>query len=289
MALPVKLMIRVLSVWLCLSQFAGCTNMFFFPQDAWLQTPTDLGYDYENIMLPMSDGLALNLWYLPGRNSSQSSRGSILFFHGNAENISTHINAVYWFADYGFDVYLLDYRGYGKSQGWPDLPLVLSDIAEVSEWFLARTPADRPRVVFGQSMGASMAGYVMATRSDIASQMSLIILESGFADYRLVARQALNSSWLTWALQYPLSWTVSSRFSLVSVIDQISPTPLLIMHGLQDPIVTFEHAEMLSQAAHAPSQLMRYAGGHIAAFTNLENRKIVIDYIESKALSVSDR
>ncbi|NRA41696.1 MAG: alpha/beta fold hydrolase [Pseudomonadales bacterium] len=281
--------IQLLIVWLCLVQLSGCTNLFFLPQQAWLQTPADLGYDYENIMLPMSDGLALNLWYLPSRNVDQDSRGSILFFHGNAQNISTHINAVFWFADLGFDVYLLDYRGFGKSQGWPDLPLVLGDIAEVSEWFLARTAADKPRVVLGQSMGASMAGYVMATRPDIASQMSLIILESGFADYRLVARQALSKSWLTWAFQYPLSWTVSSRFSLVSVIDQISPTPLLILHGLQDPVVAFEHAEMLEHAAKAPAQLMRYTGGHIAAFTNLENRKIVVDYIESQAVLVGNQ
>ncbi len=266
----------IASLWL----LSGCTQWFFYPTQEWVQTPKQHGYDFESMMLPMHDGVALNLWYMPARTASV--KGSILYFHGNAENISTHVNAVYWLTDQGFDLYLLDYRGYGQSQGHVDLAMTLQDIDTVSQWFIKRTNPDLHRVVLGQSLGAAMSGYVMATQPQLSSAMSLVILESGFASYPQVARNALSQFWLTWPMQYPLSWFVSGQFNLDDVIAQLSPTPLLILHGYEDPVVPYKHAQQLIEQAKPPKRLMSYKGGHIAAFTNPDNHRIVVDYIQQQ-------
>ena len=137
-------------------------------------------------------------------------------------------------------------------------------------------------------MGAAMSGYVMSTRSDIASKMSLVLLESGFANYSQVARDVLGQIWLTWAIQYPLSWTISGQYNLEDVIAGISPTPLLLLHGVNDPVVPIEHAHQLMQSAKEPKRLMTYSGGHIAAFSNKDNRKIVVDYIEALPVRMAE-
>jgi len=102
---------RVLSI-ACLFAYAlvtGCTTLFFQPLGKHIRTPKDIGLDYEDLWFKSADGVLLNAWFLPAKTVA---RGTVLFLHGNAENISTHIGAVFWLPERGFNVLLLDYRGY---------------------------------------------------------------------------------------------------------------------------------------------------------------------------------
>jgi fermentation-respiration switch protein FrsA (DUF1100 family) len=77
-------------------------------------TPADLGLDYEDVIIRAADGTRLNGWFVPSEG-----RGSVLFLHGNAGNISHRLDSIGLFHDFGLSVLIIDYRGYGRSEGRP--------------------------------------------------------------------------------------------------------------------------------------------------------------------------
>jgi fermentation-respiration switch protein FrsA (DUF1100 family) len=243
---------------------AGCNGLFFFPYRAQVRTPDTLGLAYEDVYFPASDGTRLHAWFLPAGAAAQ---GTVLFLHGNAENISTHIMSVRWLPARGFNVFLPDYRGYGESAGEPSLDGIQDDVDSALRTLLARPGVEPNRiVVFGQSLGGSIAVYNVA-HSPYRRHIRGLAVESAFASYRGIAREKLAAFWLTWPLQYPLSWLVSDRYIPEHAVADISPIPLLIIQGDRDPIVPVGHARKLFKLAREPKQLWIVpGGGHIQAF-----------------------
>jgi fermentation-respiration switch protein FrsA (DUF1100 family) len=243
---------------------AGCNGLFFFPYRAQVRTPDTLGLAYEDVYFPASDGSRLHAWFLPAGAPAQ---GTVLFLHGNAENISTHIMSVRWLPARGFNVFLPDYRGYGESAGEPSLDGIQDDVDSALRTLLARPGVEPNRiVVFGQSLGGSIAVYNVA-HSPYRRHIRGLAVESAFASYRGIAREKLAAFWLTWPLQYPLSWLVSDRYIPEHAVADISPIPLLIIQGDRDPIVPVGHARKLFKLAREPKQLWIVpGGGHIQAF-----------------------
>ena len=260
---------------LCLS-LAACSNLFFVPMKTLLRSPDELGMDFENVFIDSSDAVRLYGWFLPAEGTA---RGSILFLHGNAENISTHIGSVYWLPARGYNVLLLDYRGYGLSDGQPSLSGAIADVQAALRWLLVRTD-NGPIVVLGQSLGGSL-GVTAIAEADQAKYIDALIIDSAFSDYRLIAREKLGDFWLTWPLQYPLSWLISARYNPIDAIARISPTPVLIIHGEDDHIVPPHHAHLLYQTAEEPKQLWLVPGsGHIAALGHPDIRDRLVDYLD---------
>ncbi len=242
----------------------GCSNVFFFPYHEHVQTPERLGLKYEDVYFNASDGTRLHGWFLPAPGRAL---GTILFLHGNAENVSTHIMSVRWLPERGFNVFLLDYRGYGISAGKPTLAGVQDDVDSALKMLLARPGVDAARiVVFGQSLGGAIAIYNVA-HSPYRRHIRALVVESAFSGYRRITREKLGDFWLTWPLQYPLSWTVSDKYNPSEAVTRISPIPLLVIHGDRDPIVPVHHGEQLFDLAREPKQLWIVpGGGHIQAF-----------------------
>jgi uncharacterized protein len=113
--------------------------MFFQPQRALIETPERAGLRYETVTLRAADGVELFTWFLPARGAAEAT---VLFLHGNAENISTHFFNVAWMPAEGFNVLALEYRGYGKSGGVPSLAGVQLDIDAALKTLLARSDVD---------------------------------------------------------------------------------------------------------------------------------------------------
>lgn len=207
-------------LWLVLLVLAttGCTQVFFQPQHALIRTPQDIGLRYEDVTINTADGLKLHAWFLPAK---ARATGTVLFLHGNAENISTHIASVYWLPSEGFNVLLLDYRGYGQSQGVPSLAGAQADIDSAVHYLLSRADVDPNRiVVFGQSLGGALAIYYVA-HSRYRAHIRALVVESAFADYRAIAQEKLGNFWLTWVFAWPLSYTVDNDYSPVDAVGKI--------------------------------------------------------------------
>jgi fermentation-respiration switch protein FrsA (DUF1100 family) len=263
----------------------GCTGLIFQPMRELVLTPDQIGLDYQELDFEAADGVRLHGWLLPAR---APRRGSILFLHGNAQNISTHIASVAWLPAQGFDVLLFDYRGYGQSEGSPSLAGLHLDFDAALQALLARPEIEREKViVLGQSLGGSLAITALAA-SPLRQQVSALIIEGAFTSYRALAREKLAGFWLTWPLQAPLAQTIDDHYRPIDVIGELAPMPLLIVHGEADAVVPSDHAIALYEAARPPKTLWLVPGaGHIAAFTTAANRAELVDYL-TRILSSAD-
>jgi fermentation-respiration switch protein FrsA (DUF1100 family) len=270
--------LRYLLVPLLLLSLTACSGFLFFRGKNWVRTPEQLGIEYRDVELMAEDGVKLSAWWLQPRGEV---KGTILFLHGNAENISTHLGSVYWMPELGYQVLLLDYRGYGHSEGTPSLPAVFNDINAAFDWMLVQPEVqDKPVYLLGQSLGASMGGYVVATTPKYQRQLDAVVLDAGFASYSEIAREVASRHWLTWAFQYPAGWSMPGAYDLVDHVDSISPTPLLIIHGTEDAVVPFSQGERIFEAAKKPKSFLRYDGPHIGTFKDLGNRDLMMQFLE---------
>lgn len=256
---------------------AGCSSLFFYPQKEHFDNPALNLVSYEDIYFMTADGLKLHGWRIKAKDKN---RGTILQLHGNAENISTHVNSVLWLTLEGYDVFTFDYRGYGKSEGSPTLDGVHTDAQAALETVLKLPETNKERVfVLGQSLGGAIAVYTVAT-SQYKSYIKAVIIDSAFSSYRGIAREKLAQFILTWPFQYPLSFLFNDYYSPVKWVKDIYPLPVLIIHGDQDTISPVHHASILFDAALNPKEIWLVNGAeHIQSFAMKDIRERFLEYL----------
>ena len=135
---------------------SGCSNLLFVPYKPFPLTPDGADLVYEDQYVKTADGIRLHGWKISAENKTA---GSILFFHGNGDNVSTQLPNTFWLAKEGYDLYVYDYRGYGQSQGTPDLDDTISDMEQMIAHAVQQLPEDEKLIVIGHSLGGSMAIY----------------------------------------------------------------------------------------------------------------------------------
>lgn len=232
----------------------------------------------EDVYFNSLDGTRLHAWFLP--NQVAETKGTILFLHGNGENISTHIKLVWWLPRSGYNVLMPDYRGYGASEGEPALETVHEDIQATMQWLFSQTNINLTNTfLYGQSLGGSLA-MTSLVNSPYRERFKGLIVEGGFTSYRQVAQEALSHFWLTWLFQWPLSLTVRDDYRPVEAISRISPIPILLVHGAEDPVIGLHHSQELFKAAQQPKTLWIVPGAGHAVFWTAELRQRLLDYLD---------
>lgn len=271
---------RLIALVLASLLLSGCTSVFFQPMQPWLRTPATVGLAYEDLRLPTPDGPVLSAWFLPAK---QTTQGTILFLHGNAENISTHLGSVYWMPERGYNVLLLDYRGYGASEGQPTLAGMQQDIDTAMRHLVTRSDIDPRRIVLlGQSLGGALGLYYLA-HNRYREHLRGAVIDSSFTGYQDIAREKLLSHWLTW----PLSWTppliISDTYRPLDAAPKVTPIPLLILHGDRDEVIPLHHARQLFEAAREPKSLWLIEGaGHIQALDDTRVRERLVNWLDTR-------
>lgn len=256
---------------------SACTHLLFYPQRIQYVTPDRFGVMYEDVQLETRDQIKLHGWKLLAKGEV---RDTVLFFHGNGENISSHFANVYWLTEYGYDVFLFDYRGYGKSEGIAQLDNIISDAENMIAYSSKQLLKDDKLIIIGHSLGGSLAIHAVA-HSEHKNKIKTLITAEAFADYHDVTQDVLSTSWLTWLFQWPLSLTIDNSYSPLKSVAQIAPIPLMLMHSKDDEIIPFDHAQALYDAADQPKVLKVIDGSHNFIFNKIENRHIVLDYLSS--------
>lgn len=255
----------------------GCTYLLFHPERELLMAPDIIGIKYDDIYIQSDNNVKLHGWKLYAKNET---KGTVLFFHGNAENISTHIGHVYWLTEYGYDVIAVDYRGYGHSTGQPHLEGMLNDINSAIAHVVEHVTDNGPGVVVvGQSLGGSLAVTAVA-QSELKNKINALVVVGAFSDYHKITRQVLERSWLTWLFQWPLSFTINNEFSPEKYIANISPVPVLIMHGINDDVIPVSHADRLFEFALDPKYIEKTMGDHNHIFESRLNRELLVKYLD---------
>lgn len=264
----------------------GCTQAFFQPHRHIVSTPGQFGLEYHPVEFKAADGTALFAWFLPARGAP---RASVLYLHGNAENISTHFANVAWMPAAGFNVLAFDYRGYGGSQGSPTLEGVQLDVDAAMRTLLALPRVDPQRIIiFGQSLGGALAIHY-AAQSDYRANVRAIVVDSAFSDYRRIVRDKAASFFLTWPFQWLLQQTVDNNFSPAASVHAVSPIPLLFIHGERDSVVPVEHSRRLYARAAEPKELWVVPdAGHIQAVKKKDVRRRLTEFLRRHSSRETD-
>lgn len=225
-------------------------------------TPEQIGPDYESVSIATKDGLSLHGWFIPAGRS----RGTLLFFHGNAGNISHRLDSLAIFNQLGLDTLIFDYRGYGRSQGSPSEQGIYKD-AEAALGYLIqeRGIAQNDIVYFGRSLGGAVAAWLAARHPPGA-----LILESTFTSAPDMAAELYP-----W---YPARLLTRLNYNALENLKKVS-SPVLIIHSREDEIVPFSHGQRLFEAANQPKQFLEIHGGHNTGF--LVSRDRYMDGIDA--------
>ena len=255
----------------------GCTSVFFQPDRTLFQTPGLYGLEYQPVELHAADGTELFAWFLPARGKALAT---LLYLHGNGQNISTQFANVAWMPAAGFNVLAIDYRGYGGSAGTPSLPGVQLDIDAAMRELLARPDVDPTRIiVFGQSLGGALAIHYLA-HSPFRDAVRALVVDSAFSDYERIGREKLAAAVITWPLQWFASVAIDNRYSPEASVGQLSPVPILFIHGDADSVVPLRHSQRLYERAGYPKDLLVIPGaGHIQAMKDREVRRRLTEFL----------
>jgi fermentation-respiration switch protein FrsA (DUF1100 family) len=214
---------------------------------------------------------------MPARGEAH---GTVLYLHGNAQNISAHFGNVGWLPAAGFNVLAFDYRGYGGSQGRPTLAGVQLDIDAAMRLLIERPEVDPDRIiVFGQSLGGALAIYYVA-HSEYRDHIRAVVADSAFADYRQVVKEKMADFFITWPLQWLPDYTVDNDYAPRAAVAAIAPIPLLLIHGKDDGIVAAHHSQLLYETAREPKAYWAIPDrGHIQALRDAGVRKRLTDFL----------
>lgn len=211
-------------------------RMTFFPQAGVQLDPTSLGRPVEEVRIRTTDGVDLHAFFLPGGGDH-----ALLFLHGNAGNASHRLPAAARFADLGLNVLLLDYRGYGLSEGRPSEAGIYRDGEAALGWLAERGFGPQQTLVFGRSLGGAVALDLLDGR-----RAAGLILCATFSSATDMARR-IGFGWAA-----PLLRGRLDSMQHMAALD----TPFVQLHGDADDIVPLELGRKLFSAA--PEGLGRF-------------------------------
>jgi alpha-beta hydrolase superfamily lysophospholipase len=215
-------------------------------------SPADRDLAYESLELVTEDGVALHAWWVPAPHPRQA-RATVLFFHGNAGNISHRMDRLLQFHQLGLNTLILDYRGYGQSEGAPSEEGTYRDAQAGWDHLVRERKIPPARVlIFGHSLGGAVAAE-LASRQNPGG----LVIEASFLSVPEVA--AHHYRWL------PVRWISRYRYDSRAVLEQVR-CPVLISHSREDEVVPFEHGRGLYSAAREPKWFMEIVGDHDRGF-----------------------
>jgi fermentation-respiration switch protein FrsA (DUF1100 family) len=219
------------------------------PDRALTASPSDIGLDYEDVSLTTSDNERLHGWYIP----AVDSKGVLLFFHGNAGNISHRLDSIKIFHELGMDTLIIDYRGYGQSTGNASEQGTYLDAQAAWDYLITDrgSPADRI-IIFGRSLGGAVGAWLGVQNAPAA-----MIIESSFSSgvdmaHRLYPFLPVR---LITRLQYPVV-DYASRLNC----------PVLVVHSRDDEIIPIAMGKAIYGAVKQHKKFLELRGDHNNGF-----------------------
>lgn len=259
-----KIRMLAASIVLAAIGIGGCgqsNRLFYWPNDLVYNNPADEGRTFENVYFQSADGTRLHGWFLPAQTRPAGAKGTVIYFHGNAQNLTAHYEFVSWLPARGYNLFLFDYRGFGQSEGEPTREGTFQDSVAALGYITSREDQKGvPLVVFGQSLGGALS--LAALGETDPKLVRGIALESTFYSYQGVAQSHLASIWWLWLVQWPLAhWLVTDDHSPSHSLANLKGVPLLVIHGDADEIVPYSQGTALFEHAGEPKRFIRVPGG----------------------------
>ena len=222
-------------------------SFIYFPSREIKATPGDVGLKFEDVRFKASDGVALHGWFVTGGGDA-----TLVWFHGNGGNISHRVgNIRELVARLGVNIFIFDYRGYGRSEGSPYEEGTYLDAEAAIAHIHSRGGVNPEKTIyFGRSLGCAVAAEMAIKHPPRA-----LICESGFTSVRGMTKRV-----------YPflpgLQFLVTTKYDTLDKIARVD-APVMVLHGDRDEIVPFSMSKELFDAAKGPKCFYTIGGaGH---------------------------
>ena len=233
--------------------WARQAHFIFRPERIIFKTPAEYQLPFEDVYVKVNDGNGKNerihAWWIPAENPSDRT---LLYLHGSALNIGANITHARRFHQMGFSVFLISYRGYGKSDGtFPTEAQVYAD-AQAAWTYLIEQKGIDPKAIFiyGHSLGGAVA-IQLAIDNPAAGGL---IVEAAFTSIADMARRIPKYR------IFPLELIVHERFDSIEKVSRLQP-PVLYIHGTDDKLVPSEMSSELYKRTASSKQLKFIPGG----------------------------
>ncbi len=224
-------------------------GFIYYPERQLVATPSQFGLNYEPVSFEADDGVRLSGWYL----ETNPARDVLLFFHGNAGNISHRMVSLQLFNRLGLSTFIIDYRGYGESEGKPSEAGTYLDAEAAWRYLVEERKVDPSQIViFGRSLGAAIASYIASKHTPRA-----LIIESAFTSVADLAGRYYPFM--------PVRWITHFKYNTLDLVSAVK-CPLLVVHSRQDDIIPFSHGRRIFDAAPMPKEFLEITGSHNDGF-----------------------
>ncbi|MEE8496447.1 MAG: alpha/beta hydrolase, partial [Xanthomonadales bacterium] len=205
--------------------------------------------EYEAVSLTTTDDERLHAWYVPAANS----RGVVLFFHGNAGNISHRLDSIEIFHQLGLDTLIIDYRGYGQSTGKTTEQGTYLDAQAAWSYLVdERGIAANRIIVFGRSLGGAIGAWLGAQHTPAA-----VIIESSFTSGVDMARRLYPF--------LPVRLITRLRYPVAEYASHLD-CPVLVVHSRNDEIIPFAMGRSIYAAVKQRKSFLELRGDHNNGF-----------------------
>ena len=227
-------------------------RFIYYPTPALKATPADLNMPFEDVTFHTPDGVKLHAWFVPGTATGDPV---VLVLHGNDGNIGQRVGTVRQLRGLGLAVLIIDYRGYGRSEGKPSETGLYADARTAWEYLtIERGYAPGRVVLLGRSLGGAVATRLAWSLADQGRERPAgLIVESSFTS--LVDMGQLQYPYM------PIRLLARQRFDSIGRIGEVG-VPVLISHSVEDEFIPVQQARRLYAAAAEPKQWLEMVGGH---------------------------
>jgi len=259
--------------------FTGCANgIFYQPSRRMAPPPSARGLTYEPVRFEASDGIQLTGWWLPAK---EPVKGTVVHFHGNAQNMSTHVQFADWLPEQGYHLFVFDYRGYGASQGTPSRKGLIRDGVAALEQAASFPDFTPPLLVWGQSLGGTVALQSLI-HADVTAEA--ILIDSTFTGYGDIAAEKMRQfPWWLQPLRLFRPLLISGGFNAKDAIPNIIGTRMAFLHGQNDRVIPPHHSKTLHALAPQGTPLLIVPdAGHCDAVLRFPKkvRPWILDFFE---------
>jgi uncharacterized protein len=223
-------------------------SQVYHPNRVMSATGAELGRPFEDACFKASDGIQLNGWFFPASTNAHRRHLAVLLCHGNAGNISHRLDTCAALLATGVNVFVFDYRGYGRSEGRPSEEGTYRDAQAAYQWLRQKGFAGTNIIAFGESLGGAIAAE-LAAREPVSG----LVLQSTFTSI-----PAMGADLFPWL---PLRWLGTIRYDTHSKLPRLH-VPVLVMHSTQDELVGIHHGKENFAAANQPKLFWELRGDH---------------------------
>ena len=223
-------------------------SQVFHPDRRLDATGAALGRPFEDVLFKASDGIELNGWFFPASTNSQRQHLAVVVCHGNAGNISHRLDLSIALLATGVNVFVFDYRGYGRSQGRPSEEGTYRDAQAAYDWLRQKGFPGTNIIAFGESLGGGIAAE-LASREPVGG----LVLQSTFTSIPDMGAELFP--WL------PVRWLGTIRYDTRSKLPRLH-VPVLVMHSPTDELIRFHHSQSNFAAANEPKLFWELKGEH---------------------------